>query len=64
MDTSLVHGEDRSKVKELRTLPVDTINTSKLSDLSSEIEQDSSEESQDKDEETNDLSLAEDIIES
>ncbi|GFZ04609.1 hypothetical protein Acr_17g0001810 [Actinidia rufa] len=64
VDTSLVHGEDRSKVRELRTLPVDTRNTSKLSDLSSETERDSSEESQDKDEETNDLILAEDTIES
>ncbi|PSR86047.1 Arginine-glutamic acid dipeptide repeats protein [Actinidia chinensis var. chinensis] len=64
VDTSLVHGEDRSKVRELRTLPLDTRNTTKLSDFSSETEQNSSEESQDKERETNDLNLVEDTTES
>uniref|UniRef100_A0A5B6ZUT8 SANT domain-containing protein n=1 Tax=Davidia involucrata TaxID=16924 RepID=A0A5B6ZUT8_DAVIN len=47
VDTSLAHGEKSSKVRELRSLPIETKNTSNVSSLSKEVEGDSSEDSVD-----------------
>lgn len=47
VDTSLAHGEEPFKVRELRSLPVDTTNTSTPTSLSRETEGDSSEENVD-----------------
>ncbi|KAF8387806.1 hypothetical protein HHK36_026464 [Tetracentron sinense] len=44
VDTSLVHGEEPFKVRELRSLPVDTTNTSTPSSLSRETDGNTSEE--------------------
>lgn len=61
VDTSLFHGGERSKVIELRTLPDGSRNSSIISDLSSETDQDSSE---DEAEEINASTPAEDTTES
>ncbi|XP_042518424.1 uncharacterized protein LOC122092155 isoform X2 [Macadamia integrifolia] len=47
VDTSLVHGEEPSKVRELRSIPVDTTNTSIPTNISREPEGDSSDENVD-----------------
>ncbi|XP_043711591.1 uncharacterized protein LOC122660376 isoform X2 [Telopea speciosissima] len=47
VDTSLVHGEGPSKIRELRSIPVDTTNTSIPTKISREPEGDSSEENLD-----------------
>ncbi|KAA8543135.1 hypothetical protein F0562_021370 [Nyssa sinensis] len=61
VDTSLVNGEEWSKVRELRTLPAGTINVSIPSGLSSEIEQDSPKESHVEAEETSTLNPADNV---
>ncbi|KAA8545139.1 hypothetical protein F0562_019972 [Nyssa sinensis] len=47
VDTSLARGEHSSKVTELRSLPIETKNTSNVSSLSKEVESNSSEYSVD-----------------
>lgn len=53
VDTSLFRGAGRSKVREIRSLPVESTNISTPSNLSSESEEDTSEDSEDEVEETN-----------
>ncbi|KAK9280909.1 hypothetical protein L1049_003800 [Liquidambar formosana] len=61
VDTSLVHGEERSKVKLLKSLPIDTTNVSSPSCLSCETDQDISEEWEDEAEEINTSNPLEDV---
>ncbi|XAR61296.1 hypothetical protein NMG60_11034947 [Bertholletia excelsa] len=63
VDTSLIHGGVHSKVRELRTLPVEPSNMPAPSDLSSDTEEGSSEESQNETEETNILNSTGDTTE-
>ncbi|KAI4301370.1 hypothetical protein L6164_034657 [Bauhinia variegata] len=53
VDTSMVNGLEQRKVRELRSLPSETISTPTPSSHSSESEQDTSEESEDEAEKTN-----------
>lgn len=61
VDTSLARGAERPKVRELRSLPIETASASTSSSLSSETEQDTSEESEEEAEETNTSNPAEDV---
>jgi hypothetical protein len=63
VDTSMVDETERPKVRELRSLPVQTTSLSTPSSLSSETEQDTSEESEDEAEEINTSNPAGDMTE-
>ncbi|KAH7578395.1 hypothetical protein JRO89_XS01G0376300 [Xanthoceras sorbifolium] len=61
VDTSLFQGAGRPKVRELRSLPVETASVSTPSSLSSESDQDTSEDSEDEIEETNTANLSDHV---
>ncbi|KDP28109.1 hypothetical protein JCGZ_13880 [Jatropha curcas] len=61
VDTSLAHGAEQHKVRELRSLPVETTGMSTSSSLSSETQEDTSENSQENAEESNTSYPAEDV---
>ncbi|XP_057994814.1 uncharacterized protein LOC110660921 isoform X2 [Hevea brasiliensis] len=63
VDTSLAHGVEQPKVRELISLPVETISVSTFSSLSSETEEDTSEDSQEEAEETQTSNPAENATE-
>ncbi|XP_021647903.2 uncharacterized protein LOC110640743 isoform X2 [Hevea brasiliensis] len=63
VDTSLAHGAEQPKVRELRSLPVETTSVSTSSSLSSETEEDTSEDSQEESEEINTSNPADDVTE-
>lgn len=61
VDTSIVYGLEKRKVRELRSLPIQTIDGSTLmGQSSSESDQDTSEETEDQAEQTNSLTSAAD----
>ncbi|XP_002520652.3 uncharacterized protein LOC8272074 [Ricinus communis] len=62
VDTSLAHGAERTKVRELRSLPVENASLSSFSSLSSETDEDTSEDSQENVVETNTSNPQENVI--
>lgn len=63
VDTSLAHGAERPKVRELRSFPAETVSISTSSSLSTETEEDTSEDSQEEAEKTHTSNPEEDVTE-
>ncbi|XP_027350782.1 uncharacterized protein LOC113861890 isoform X2 [Abrus precatorius] len=62
VDTSMVHDKNQRKVRQMRSLPFQTMNISPISSCSSESEQDTSEDLEDQVEQSNASSPTEDQV--